>query len=68
MTYAIVEKFRKFRTKLFAFFKYRSDSTMDLIDAIAGQTSKESCVKLSLNPLFRRKYSSITDVVDNLFR
>lgn len=48
--------------------KSRSDATLNLINAIAGQTSKESVVKLSLNQLFRRDYSSITDVLDNLFR
>ncbi len=40
---------------------------MDLIDAIAG-LNHESIVKVSLSPLFRRKYSSITDVGDNMFR
>jgi hypothetical protein len=68
MTNAIIDKLIKFRTDLFSLFKYRSDSTMDLVDAIAGQSSKESAVKISLSNLFRRTYSSITDVVDNLFR
>ncbi|MBA3603773.1 MAG: hypothetical protein H0W50_09075, partial [Parachlamydiaceae bacterium] len=68
MTNLILNSFRHFRQKLFNLFTYRSDSTMDLIDTIAGQTTKESSVKLSLSRLFRRGYSSITDVVDNLFR
>ncbi len=68
MTNDIIDKLIKFRTDLFSLFKYRSDSTMDIIDAIAGQSSKESAVKISLSNLFRRTYSSITDVVDNLFR
>ncbi|HEV8051957.1 MAG TPA: transposase, partial [Parachlamydiaceae bacterium] len=68
MTNLILNSFRHFRQKLFNIFTYRSDSTLDLIDAIAGQTTKESSVKLSLCRLFRRGYSSITDVVDNLFR
>ena len=54
MTKAIIDKLKQFRTELFSFFKYRSDSTMDLIDAIAGQQSKESAVKISLSNLFRR--------------
>ncbi len=61
-------KFREFRNKIFGLFKYRADSTMDLIDAVAGQVNKESVVKLSLSHLFRRTFSSITDAVDNLFR
>lgn len=68
MTNQIVERLQNFRNKLFDLFVYRADSTMDLIDAIAGQTVKESAVKISLCNLFRRKYSSITDVVDNMFR
>lgn len=66
MTSSIVSKIRSFRTDLFHLFKFRADSTMDLIDAIAG-TTHESMVKASLSPLFRRTYSSITDVTDNMF-
>ena len=43
----------------------RADSTLDLLDALASNDKAESVVQLSLNPLFRRKYSSITDVIDN---
>lgn len=68
MTNTNIEDFRNFRNHLFGLFKYRADSTFDLIDAIAGQNTKESSVKLSLSNLFRRSYSSITDAVDNLFR
>jgi IS4 transposase len=68
MINSIIDSFYSFRNQLFDFFKYRSDSTIDLVDAIAGQVSKESPVKLCLSSLFRRTYSSITDVVDNLFR
>jgi hypothetical protein len=68
MTTQIVTQFHNFRNKIYGFFTYRSDSTLDLIDAIAGQQSKESSVKVSLSNLFRRGYSSLTDVVDNLFR
>jgi hypothetical protein len=38
---------------------------MDLIDAMAGNTSARSPVELSLNPLFRRQYGSLHDAVDN---
>jgi hypothetical protein len=61
MTNDIIDKLIKFRTDLFSLFRYRSDSTMDLVDAIAGQSSKESTVILSLSNLFRRTNSSITD-------
>lgn len=40
---------------------------MDLIDTISA-TPVDSVVKLSLSHLFRRKYSSLTDVLSSLFR
>ena len=67
MISSIVSKVQNFRTRLFRLFKFRADATMDLIDAVAGP-NHESVVKTSLSPLFRRKYSSITDVADNMFR
>jgi len=67
MIESIVSKVRQFRNHLFELFKFRADATMDLIDAIAG-SHYDSVVKTSLSSLFRRKYSSITDVLDNLFR
>ena len=41
---------------------------MDLIDAVSANTTADSVVKLSLSDLFRRKYSSLTDVLSSLFR
>ena len=41
---------------------------MDLIDTVSANTTADSVVKLSLSDLFRRKYSSLTDVLSNLFR
>ena len=41
---------------------------MDLIDATAGEVSTDSVGKISLSSLFRRTYSSITAVLDNMFR
>jgi len=41
---------------------------MDLIDTVAARTSADSVVKLSLSELFRRTYSSLTDVLSSLFR
>lgn len=67
MIESIIPKIKNFRSSLHQFFTFRADATMDLIDAVAG-SSRDSVVKTSLSPLFRRQYSSITDVVDNLFR
>ena len=56
-----------FRENIHQSFPYRSDATMELIDAIAGNTSAQSPVALSLNSLFHRQYSSLHDAVDNFF-
>ena len=58
---------KKFRQELHNLIPKRKDSTMDLIDAISGNDRADSVVKLSLNPLFRRTYNSITDVISHFF-
>jgi hypothetical protein len=67
MIESILPKVQNFRNRLFRLFKLRADATLDLIDAIA-ETNHGSVVKTSLSLLFRRQYSSITDVADNMFR
>jgi hypothetical protein len=67
VTESIVPKTQEFRNRLFQLFRFRADATMDLIDAVAG-SNHDSLVKVSLSPLFRRTFSSITDVTDNIFR
>ena len=64
----IVAKFQTFRHRLFQLFPYRAGATMDLIDAVSAMTTADSVVKLSLSDLFRRTYSSLTDVLSSLFR
>ena len=64
----IVAKFQTFRHRLFQLFPYRAGATMDLIDAVSAMTTADSVVKLSLSDLFRRTYSSLTDVLNSLFR
>ena len=68
MISTIIDNIRRFRNALFDVFKYRADATLDLIDTIAGEPLKKSVVQLSLSNIFRRQYSSITDVLNNLFR
>lgn len=41
---------------------------MDLIDVVSAMSTADSVVKLSLSDLFRRTYSSLTDVLSSLFR
>jgi DDE superfamily endonuclease len=64
----IVAKFQTFRHRLFQLFPYRAGATMDLIDAVSAMTTADSVVKLSMSDLFRRTYSSLTDVLSSLFR
>ena len=64
---SIVTSVQNFRTRLFRLFRFRADATMDLIDAMAANNHR-SVVGISLSPLFRRQYPSITDVTDNMFR
>jgi hypothetical protein len=68
MIETIVSKFQSFRNRLFRLFPYRAGATMDLIDTVSAETRADSVVKLSLSDLFRRKYSSLTDVLSSLFR
>ena len=61
------EQFIDFRTRLHASFDQRANATMELIDALASSTQATSAVQVSLSSLFRRKYSSLHDAVDNFF-
>jgi hypothetical protein len=60
----LTEKLRQFRETIYNSFEYRADATMDLLDALSSNTSARSVVELSLNPLFRRNYSSVEKSID----
>ena len=61
-------KLEQFRLDLYEALPYRRDTLLDLLDALAGNTTARSVVELSLSPFFRREYSSITDGTDNFFQ
>ena len=63
----IVPVLNKFRDKIYQFFPSRQDASMELVDALSSNTSANSVVELSLNPLHRRNYCSITRVVDEFY-
>jgi hypothetical protein len=65
MLQTIISQFQNFRKSLYDLLPQRADSTMDLVDALSSNTNADSVVKLSLNPLFRRRYCSVFDVVEN---
>jgi len=60
-----LERFRTFREELHGLFARRADALMDLLDSLAGNRQADSPVKLSLDALFRRRYGSLHDAVDN---
>ncbi|NEQ54479.1 MAG: hypothetical protein F6K11_30835 [Leptolyngbya sp. SIO3F4] len=54
-----INQLSQFRAQVYASFNQRSDSLMDLLDALCGNTHARSVVELSLNLLFRREYGSL---------
>lgn len=62
-----VTRFIDFGEKLYDYFPRRADATMELIEALSGNTHAASVVQLSLSPLFRRQYCSLHDSVKNFF-
>jgi len=55
----LISKLCQFRESIYQSFEYRADAIMDLLDALSSNISANSVVELSLNPLFRRNYSSV---------
>jgi DDE superfamily endonuclease len=62
-----IEELRQFREAIYNSFEYRADAIMDLLDAVSSNTTAGSVVELSLNPLFRRNYSSVEKAIDDFF-
>jgi hypothetical protein len=62
-----IEKLQEFRRELYSMLNYRADATIELIDALSSNDNARSVIELSLNPLFRHKFSSISDCIDNFF-
>jgi len=52
-----------FRQRLYARISKRRAAALDLIDAVCSHHGLSSVTQLSLNPFFRRKYSSITRAI-----
>ena len=53
------QEFKQFREQLYQSFNYRRDTIMNLVDAIAANTTARSPVELCLSPLFPREYSAL---------
>ena len=62
------QEFEQFREKLYQSFNYRRDTVMELVDALAANTTARSPVELSLSPLFQREYSALYKGIQELSR
>jgi len=60
----IVLVLKSFRDRIYHFFPSRRDAAMELVDALSSNRTASSVVELSLSPLHRRNYCSITRVLD----
>lgn len=56
-----------FRQDLYHFFPEKKDSLMNLIDSLAGNQNATSVVRLSLEPVYSRSYSTISKAIDHVF-
>src|SRR3990167_4080178 len=63
----IVNNLKIFREQIYHFFSFRRDATFELIDSLSSNTNANSVVEVSLNPLHRRNYCSITRAVDEFY-
>jgi hypothetical protein len=60
----IVPVLKNFRDRVYRFFPSRRDAAIELVDALSSNRTASSVVELSLSPLHRRNYCSITRVLD----
>jgi hypothetical protein len=67
MQYGIINVFKNFREVIYNFFSLRRDAAFELVDYLSSNTSANSVADLSLNPVHRRNYCSITRVVDEFY-
>ena len=63
----IVNSLKKFRDKIYHFFHHRQDAAMDLLDSLSSNTQAKTVVELSISPLHRRNYCSITRVLSEFY-
>ena len=64
----LIAQFDNFRQQLRECFESYSDSIIDLLDALAGNSNGvNSVVELSLNPLFQRTYNSLYKAIKESF-
>ena len=60
----ILPVLKNFRERIYQFFPSRRDAAMELVDSLSSNKTARSVMELSLNPVHRRNYCSITRVLD----
>lgn len=58
----------QYRQALYDSFDYAADATFELLDALASQTNARSVAELSLEPVFRREYSSLYGAITDFLK
>ncbi len=58
---------KQYRQALYNSFGQAADATFELLDALASQTTARSVAELSLEPVFRREYSSLYGAIAAFF-
>jgi hypothetical protein len=62
-----IAQLEQFRLEVYHSFDHCADATMEVLDALTGNTTARSVVELSLAPNFRRTYSSVYAAIDACF-
>ena len=58
----------QYRQALYDSFDHAADATFELLDALASQTNARSVAELSLEPVFRREYSSLYGAITDFLK
>lgn len=67
-TQEAISQLQRWREELYHLLPARRDALLDLLDALCGSPYARSVIELSLSPLFRRGYSSVTDAIAAFFQ
>jgi len=68
MLKTLIGTLQNFRQALYQVFQKRNDASFELVDSLSSNALAVRCpVELSLNPLYRRNYCSITRSVDEFY-
>ena len=59
------QKLQQFRTKVYQLLGRAKDATFDLMDAVLVTRNVYSFAELSLSPVFRRKWPSLYEAIDD---